>query len=894
MSVELQEDLQLLLDSLKYRNDDVEQQKQALQTIATMCSEHTNINEHFCDDGGLDLVVELVRADGVVDNVRQAALYCISIAIESNVGAQMKLCNKEMFDFLHQLLQCEAASNGVKATAVYLVNSLVHNNGTGQNLCRDSKVLLRLIKMFKMYITPLLGTDGASAGNSVTARVTAPDGLELWISVCNTLGSACNNPQNEINQTRCSQLFAGAVSLLRPPVQHEMVRPAVSLLNYCSSGHYVNKERIRLVGGLRAMLMLLKELSCSASDLEQAVHLVRLLTTCATDNGANQKVANQLDVIPVLLELLRNDPLDNNQKLCIVMCLAVLTDGNVQLQQQLADNNGFSLLVQLMASSKNDELCRAVTYVLHSCLKEKNDDVDPIGDDIERLDAILNSSNEISRRYSPVQQDDQANNTCFTGEHVSAEDRKDQVEQWLDGINTEVPEADILSPRETELCQQTTTSTTNFTSLVPLLKLLFTDGIPDGVKCHLPDSLQSELDRFVHQYTQPPSSKVTACNEPNSETFTQQKDDASKQVHNNSTVTKEVKKKEWVRQDIVATKEEQEIPLNSKKSEVVDNAHDESKSVDKWEAVTDDSLLHYGIDSPLVCKDQSGDGKQGTKNLPRNSKQLKPITTSAETSEDVIKSHSRVLKPVSSKNIRYATPCLHHGPKKLLNQTLYCLGCKPRPFGIILTSRNYSMYLKSDEHTCAYHRGLVNTLYETQLHSECEQVDKAITEGENVSTHDHSTDVLPKDRNEIQSTNDEPVLSSDMLSPVKPTESIAVNISNDCEGIYPSHKPHVQVLQDTTNSNALKVFEYHTPVIHDTRPTQLVQAKAFKASRSRVIFTPIEEQYIIEGVQKLGKRWRHILNAYPFHPSRTQVNIKDKYRQLCTSILDSKQTTETG
>ena len=47
----------------------------------------------------------------------------------------------------------------------------------------------------------------------------------------------------------------------------------------------VNKERIRLVGGLRAMLMLLKELSCSASDLEQAVHLVRLLTTCVTDNG---------------------------------------------------------------------------------------------------------------------------------------------------------------------------------------------------------------------------------------------------------------------------------------------------------------------------------------------------------------------------------------------------------------------------------------------------------------------------------------------------------------------------------------------------------------------------------------------------------------------------------
>ena len=41
----------------------------------------------------------------------------------------------------------------------------------------------------------------------------------------------------EINQQRCAQLFAGAVSILRPPAKHKMVRPAVSLLNYCISGH---------------------------------------------------------------------------------------------------------------------------------------------------------------------------------------------------------------------------------------------------------------------------------------------------------------------------------------------------------------------------------------------------------------------------------------------------------------------------------------------------------------------------------------------------------------------------------------------------------------------------------------------------------------------------------
>jgi len=62
---------------------------------------------------------------------------------------------------------------------------------------------------YRIYITPLLGTDGASAGNSDTTGVTTPDGLELWISLCNTLGSACNNPQNGMicHSTFSSYLF---------------------------------------------------------------------------------------------------------------------------------------------------------------------------------------------------------------------------------------------------------------------------------------------------------------------------------------------------------------------------------------------------------------------------------------------------------------------------------------------------------------------------------------------------------------------------------------------------------------------------------------------------------------------------------------------------------------
>ena len=59
-------------------------------------------------------------------------------------------------------------------------------------------------------------------------------GLEVTYS---TIKYILSQYHLEINQQRCAQLLAGAVSLLRPPVNRKMVRPAVSLLNYCISGH---------------------------------------------------------------------------------------------------------------------------------------------------------------------------------------------------------------------------------------------------------------------------------------------------------------------------------------------------------------------------------------------------------------------------------------------------------------------------------------------------------------------------------------------------------------------------------------------------------------------------------------------------------------------------------
>ena len=51
----------------------------------------------------------------------------------------------------------------------------------------------------------MLSTDGASADDKAmtVTPIATTDGLELWISVCNTLGSACNNPQNGMYLCLC-------------------------------------------------------------------------------------------------------------------------------------------------------------------------------------------------------------------------------------------------------------------------------------------------------------------------------------------------------------------------------------------------------------------------------------------------------------------------------------------------------------------------------------------------------------------------------------------------------------------------------------------------------------------------------------------------------------------
>ena len=63
-------------------------------------------------------------------------------------------------------------------------------------------------------------------------------------------------------------------------------------------------------------------------------------------------------------------------------------------------------------------------------------------------------------------------------------------------------------------------------------------------------------------------------------------------------------------------------------------------------------------------------------------------------------------------------------------------------------------------------------------------------------------------------------------------------------------------------------------------PSPCTQEHTSVSRKHRTPFTLDEEDYVIQGVAKFGKRWRHVLSSFPFNSSRTVVDIKDKYRNL--------------
>ena len=70
------------------------------------------------------------------------------------------------------------------------------------------------------------------------------------------------------------------------------------------------------------------------------------------------------------------------------------------------------------------------------------------------------------------------------------------------------------------------------------------------------------------------------------------------------------------------------------------------------------------------------------------------------------------------------------------------------------------------------------------------------------------------------------------------------------------------------------------------QPSSSLMTKKHSSAKRRTR-VPYSEQEVVnlkQGVKKLGKFWNQILVTYKFHPTRTSVDLKDKYKQLMVKL----------
>ena len=59
----------------------------------------------------------------------------------------------------------------------------------------------------------------------------------------------------------------------------------------------------------------------------------------------------------------------------------------------------------------------------------------------------------------------------------------------------------------------------------------------------------------------------------------------------------------------------------------------------------------------------------------------------------------------------------------------------------------------------------------------------------------------------------------------------------------------------------------------------------YQQEMKQKVFSAAEEQYLLEGVRKMGHHWKSILRAYHFQAHRTAAELRSKHRQMLAQTV---------
>ncbi|KAL5006857.1 hypothetical protein ScPMuIL_015663 [Solemya velum] len=383
---DLETDVELLLECLRYQKDNMSATKQGLLTLSTILANHDTIKDYFRETGGLDFVLVLFdhfkihRGEGARHVLsRQCCREKCSFSEDFDEKENIRLPAK---DLVGPRLWDKA-----QAYSIFLfLSCLVSNSGTGQTMARETGCLRDLMKIFRTSLPKALPLEGK--GSEGWFEELEKTDLALWSSVTSAMSMCVNNPQNVDNQETCVSVLPFALQLLQKHRDQRVCRPVLSFIGLTVANNENNQDRLEKCGGLEILVTCLEELiggeAPTPTELSLAVCVTSTLDSCISDNENNISRFGDLGAISLLVKILSFPEFCEQDRLRIILTIGHTVDHSKSNQAMISGGPGLSCLIQQLTKTEDEELTKAVKYVLHTCVNNSSDKCSP---DLEKADS---------------------------------------------------------------------------------------------------------------------------------------------------------------------------------------------------------------------------------------------------------------------------------------------------------------------------------------------------------------------------------------------------------------------------------------------------------------------------------------------------------------------------
>jgi len=199
-----------------------------------------------------------------------------------------------------------------------------------------------------------------------------------------------------------------------------------------------------------------------------------------------------------------------------------------------------------------------------------------------------------------------------------------------------------------------------------------------------------------------------------------------------------------------------------------------------------------------------------------------------------------------------------------------CHGCNP---SLLLDSTSFMKTIQSNVNTCDFHYQFIKTIKQSYLifNQQRQQQQTTLT----TQQQQQHQPVSKLNFNQQQPRQPEKHLhrQHQLPKPVLPVQVSRTRI------------PIRSLLRKEKDWESMSVFSYRSEVSVKSHATEKTSYTEYLPSspmsrRRRKEYSQAEVNYIIDGAQRYGRRWKFILNAYPFQSGRTAIDLKDKYKKL--------------